>query len=356
MGARARLFDTNAGLARRAIASFCLFLTLFAMFTLMGPDMIAADETVQLRLEADISQRAAQQAENAAAEIRMKLEAEDIAARVDLTANTAIKVSIKDPSQVEGALDAIDPYIGRTKIKQVADPKPHFDVAVNGGEITLTLSDHVRQTLTETAVEQSLEVIRKRASALGLKDPDVRSGGDKIITLVVPVGSDVEEIGKVLTKPAVMTFHLVDYSKTPEEAEEKGVPEGSRLLTYADRDEGESRTYVLVFEEVAIDGSEFLNAYAQLDQQGRGWVVAFQFHAEGAKKFATITEDNVGRQFAVVLDGEVITAPRINGPITGGSGIIEGGFTVDTARELALLLRSGALPVPLTVIEERADE
>jgi len=153
-----------------------------------------------------------------------------------------------------------------------------------------------------------------------------------------------------------MTFHLVDYSKTPEEAEENGMPEGSRLLPYADRDEDESRTYVLVFKEVAIDGSEFLNAYAQLDQQGRGWVVAFQFHEEGAKKFAAITENNVGRQFAVVLDGEVITAPRINGPIKGGNGIIEGGFTVDTAGELALLLRSGALPVPLTVIEERVTE
>jgi len=177
MSAKPRSFDANFRLPRRAIAGFCLYLTLFGMFTLMGPGVIAAEETVLLRLEADISQRAAQQAQNAAAEIRMKLKAEDIAARVDLTANTAIKVSIKDPSQVEAALDAIDPYIGRTKIKQVADPKPHFNVAVNGGEITLTLSDHVRQTLTEKAVEQSLEVIGKRASALDLKDPDVRSGG-----------------------------------------------------------------------------------------------------------------------------------------------------------------------------------
>ena len=150
-----------------------------------------------------------------------------------------------------------------------------------------------------------------------------------------------------------MTFHLVNTSIPIESAIKGSVPPGSMLLSYDDSASNQSETSrELLFKKAILSGDLLVNSNATTDERGRP-VVAFRFNTQGARKFGDVTTQNVGKPFAIVLDGKIISAPVIREPILGGSGIISGNFTVATANDLALLLRAGALPAPLKVIEER---
>ncbi len=214
---------------------------------------------------------------------------------------------------------------------------------LDDGQITITLTEDGLTTGLSDAVERTLEVLRNRIDPDGVLEPVItRQGRDRIL-VQVPGVDDTRVLRSRLGQTAKMTFHMVDTQAEPGGETRVG---STRL---ADR---ESPTQTIdIRSEILVSGENLESAAAAFDQ-GRP-VVAFSFDGLGARQFCDVTSENVGRPLAIVLDDVVISAPRINSPICQGNGIITGSFTVAETQELALLLRAGALPVPLTVVEER---
>jgi preprotein translocase subunit SecD len=167
----------------------------------------------------------------------------------------------------------------------------------------------------------------------------------------VPGLDNPEQLKILINRTAKLSFHEVDLTTSPSEAAASGVPVGSKLYPM---DEEEGSGQMLLVEAPVVSGEDLVDAQPSFDGQTNEPVVAFTFNTSGARKFGKYTQENVGRPFAILLDGEVISAPRILGPILGGRGQISGNFTLEEATNLAILLRSGALPVSLTVVEERS--
>jgi protein-export membrane protein SecD len=261
-----------------------------------------------------------------------------------------VTVTLTDPAQLDQAraeIEKLNPFTvgagGRVR---------DFDVAADpGGRIVLRLTDAKRTQLAQSAVSQSLEVVRRRIDELGTREASIqRQGADRIL-VQVPGERNPENIKRLLGRTARLTFHMVDLGASIEDALQGRVPPGSMLVEAADNERGGPGHYV-VKRQVDISGESLVDA--QPTFQDNQPVVSFRFDNAGARKFGRITQENVGKPFAIVLDDKVISAPRINEPILGGSGIISGSFTVESANELAVLLRAGALPAPLKVIEERS--
>jgi SecD/SecF fusion protein len=191
------------------------------------------------------------------------------------------------------------------------------------------------------AVEQSIEVIRRRVDALGTREPSIQRQGDDRVLVQVPGLQNPETLKEILGKTAKLEFRLVgDPGQNPSELEEL--------------DQVEQEGKIAVEKQVMVKGEDLTDAQPGFDQQRSGEpVVNFRFNIRGAQAFGEVTSKNVGRLFAIVLDNKVISAPRILTPITGGSGQISGRFTVEQANNLAILLRAGALPAKLNIVEER---
>ena len=193
------------------------------------------------------------------------------------------------------------------------------------------------------AANTAIEIVRKRIDDLGTKEPSIQLQGSDQIAIQLPGVQNPAEVEALLGKTAKMTFHLVDESVSLADAQRAKMPFDSVLV---DGDEGGA--YVLKRAPI-VGGDQLASATATMDQTGQA-VVAFKFHDRGAKAFAKATTENVNRRLAIVLDGKVISAPVISEPITSGDGRISGNFTMQSASELALMLRSGALPAPLEKI------
>ncbi len=223
--------------------------------------------------------------------------------------------------------------------------------AGDDGVMVLRYPENALTQSINAAVEQSLEIVRRRIDELGTREPSIqRQGADRIV-VQLPGVKDPDRIKALIGKTAKLTFHLVDDSTTTTEAKGGRVPPGSALLpSNEDPGLGYPANYV-VRKRVEVGGDLLTDAQPSF-QDGRP-VVSFRFNAQGGKKFGDTTKAHVGQQLAIVLDERVISAPRINEPILGGSGVISGNFTVESARDLALLLRAGALPAPMQVLEER---
>jgi preprotein translocase subunit SecD len=221
-----------------------------------------------------------------------------------------------------------------------------LDVANTSNTITLTPSDPAVVERVRQAVDQSIEIIQRRINGIGLVEPTIQREGTDRILVQVPGLQDPSELLKVLGQTAKLDFRMVDMSMTPEQAQDAH-PQDSEILP------GENGTSYLVEKRVLVSGADLTDAQPSFDQQTGQPVVTFRFNSSGGRKFADVTSNNVGKPFAIVLDNKVISAPVIQTPITGGSGQITGNFTVQSATELAVLLRAGALPAPLTVVEER---
>jgi len=213
------------------------------------------------------------------------------------------------------------------------------------GVFRVTLTEAAIRSRQDQAIEQSIEVVRRRVDELGTLEPIIQRQGDDRILLQVPGLEDPERLKRILGKTAKMTFHLVDQS----EVARKGMraPPGAMLLP----DDTDENQFYLIKRRVEVGGEDLVDAQPTL-QDGLP-VVSFRFNSRGARRFGNTTRRNVGKPFAIVLDGKVISAPVIREPILGGAGIISGGFTNQTAGDLALLLRAGALPAPLSPLEER---
>ena len=216
-----------------------------------------------------------------------------------------------------------------------------FTTSEKDGRIVLTLQHEAMLARAREAVAQSIEIVRRRIDATGAIDPSIAREGDDRIVVELPGVSDPERIKSLLGTTARLTFRLL--APNPSVASP-----GSTML------EDESmHTQVAVQDHVDVDGTDLTNAGAVIDQQSGGWAVTFQLNSAGATAFANVTRANVGKRFAIVLDNKVIEAPNIISPITAGNGQITGGFNARSASDLALLLRAGALPAPLSVVEQR---
>ncbi len=208
----------------------------------------------------------------------------------------------------------------------------------NNGKIVITFSKYGILNLNNAALNQSIEIVRKRIDDLGTKEPSILQRGEKRILVELPGIKNPERIKALLGKTAKLHFRLVS-----NESNEFGF---DKLIS----EDGEE---LIINKRIVFSGENLVDAQPRLDNQSNQPVVSFKLDRLGAQRFAKITTSNVGKRLAIVLDDNVISAPQIREAITGGSGIISGNFTFQEATDLALLLRSGALPTPLNIVEER---
>jgi protein-export membrane protein SecD len=253
----------------------------------------------------------------------------------------AIVFRVREPGRIDEARQAL------AKL----DPDLAVKIA-DDGAATVSFTAVATETRRRQAVEQSIEIIRRRIDETGTKEPTIsREGADRILVQLPGVG-DPEHVKSLLGRTAKLTFQLVDTAVSPAEARAGKLPPGDVMLPAA---EGRARQFgpesYVVQRRIMVGGDTLVDA--QPSFQANEPVVSFRFDAEGAKRFGDVTRENVGKPFAIVLDNKVISAPVIREAILGGSGIISGSFTVQTASDLALLLRAGALPAPITILEER---
>jgi protein-export membrane protein SecD len=246
-------------------------------------------------------------------------------------------------------LDAAEAAIRRLITAEGPTAVPEFDLATSpDGTIILALSPVALNARARGAVQQSIEIVRRRIDETGVVDPQIAQQGETRVVVQLPGISDPNRIKELLGKTAHMTFQLVDETAN---ANPTGTPPpGVDFLPMQDN----PNQKIAVRRRVDVDGGDLTDARAGTNPQTGEWVVNFTFNSIGARRFGDVTRANVNHRFAIVLDGKVISAPVIREPITGGRGQISGSFTAASANDLAVLLRAGALPAPLTVVEERS--
>jgi len=194
-------------------------------------------------------------------------------------------------------------------------------------------------------MSQTIEIVRRRIDESATKEIDIQRQGDNFILLQVPGLENPDQIKRLLGKTAKLTFHLVEGNVTYNQVLLGNVPMGVKVLPFDTKETSAEPNFLAIQSRPILSGDMLLNAQAGLNLNNP--VVTFKFNNLGAKLFGDVTSKNVGKPFAIVLDNKIISAPVINEPILGGSGQISGSFTIETANELALLLRAGALPAPL---------
>ncbi len=211
--------------------------------------------------------------------------------------------------------------------------------------LEIKYNDAALNQLKLKVVDQSIEIVRRRIDELGTKEPVIQRQGSDRIVVQLPGLQNPEYVKTLLGKTAKMSFHMVDSRSSAADARRGKLSSTSRLIQGS-----EGETYV-ISRKAVVGGENLVDAQASF-QEGQP-VVSFRFNSLGGKKFGEATKNNIGERLAIVLDNEVISAPVIQSAIMGGNGIISGNFTLESANDLALLLRSGALPAPLEVLEER---
>ncbi|MSO67644.1 MAG: protein translocase subunit SecD [Pseudolabrys sp.] len=218
-----------------------------------------------------------------------------------------------------------------------------------GNLIRLTLTNAAILERVRQSVEQSIQIIERRVNELGTVEPLIQRQGTDRILVQVPGLQDPTRLKELLGKTAKLDFRMVDTGMSPEQALQGRVPQDDEILYSA----SQPKTPYLVEKRILVSGGDLTDAQPGFDQRTNEPIVSFRFNTSGSRKFAQVTQESVGKPFAIILDNEVISAPVIREPILGGSGQISGSFTVQSANDLSILLRAGALPAPLTIIEER---
>ena len=217
------------------------------------------------------------------------------------------------------------------------------------GVLRYTLTDEGIDYRMGSALTQSIEVVGRRVNELGTTEPIIQRQGNDRILVQVPGLQDPQRLKDILGQTAKLTFQMVDQTMPVQEAIKGRPPAGSTVLYSAD----DPPVPYLIEDRVIVSGENLVDAQATFDQRTSEPVVSFRFDSKGAQRFGQATQQNVGKLFAIVLDDQVISAPQIREPILGGTGQISGNFTVESANDLAVLLRAGALPATLTIVEER---
>tara|TARA_A100001037_G_scaffold109326_1_gene99532 strand:+ start:2159 stop:3538 length:1380 start_codon:yes stop_codon:yes gene_type:complete len=278
-------------------------------------------------------------------EIRIELRRNKILLSDISQSNNQLKITLSDDGFKGDLLDIIESLSqnvrGQLGTGQLVDELNIVEQI--DGSILVSMTEEAESDLLRRSVDQSIEIIRRRIDELGTKEPTIQRQGDSRILIQVPGLDDPKRLKDLLGTTAKMTFHLIDPFY-----DGGNVSRSSMQLKHANNES----TYVVERRSI-IGGENLVDAQPGFDSQTNQPIVNFRFDGQGSRKFGKITTDNVGKLFAIVLDNEVISAPIINEPILGGSGMISGSFTVQEANDLAILLRAGALPAPLVILEER---
>jgi protein-export membrane protein SecD len=305
-------------------------------------------------LEVDLEDVMKDRVESTLGDIRRALRKAHIGYRNLSAAGDSVSVEIIEAGQFDAALAVLKDVNPTVSGAVFSVGGREYDMTQPGhGVVAMRMTDaYKKQTETEI-VSQSIEVVRRRIDELGTKEPGIEQQGKDRIVVQVPGLQDPTRLLSILQTTAKMTFQLVDESADVVEAMKGNVPIGDELLPM---DSGGKKTPlppVVIEKRVIVDGDRLKKAGQAVNQQTGQVVVTFSFDNVGAREFGDATKENVNRRFAIVLDKKVITAPVIREPILGGSGEIEGNFTVQSANDLAVLLRAGALPAKLKPIEMR---
>lgn len=302
-------------------------------------------------LEADPSQVGAQRIEAMEESVRAKVKASPKNIRIGDISNRdgALSFVVQDPAQVDAVRELVLPLTSGAGLTGQRD----WDIqVVDGNRFVVTPTQAGIDQAVSQAMDTAVEVVRKRIDALGTREPTIiRSGADRIV-VQVPGLQDPEALKKLLGQTAKLEFKLVDGSALPSDVAKGIAPPGSEIVPYAD-DTPFKGQFIAVKRLGGIRGDQLTNATQTNEQQTNEPVVQITFDNAGGEKFAKLTTENVNKPFAIILDGKVLSAPNIKSPILGGVAIISGSFTTESANQLAISLRSGALPVDLKVVEER---
>lgn len=262
-----------------------------------------------------------------------------------------VQVRIREANELDKAREALKALTspinaglfgaGNVTEMSLDEPEP--------GILRYTLTDGGIDYRMASAVTQSIEVIGRRVNELGTTEPTIQRQGSDRVLVQVPGLQDPQRLKDLLGQTAKLTFQMVDQSMPVQEAIQGRPPAGSTVLYSAD----DPPVPYLIEDRVIVSGENLTDAQATFAQQTNEPVVSFRFDTKGAARFGQATQQNVGRLFAIILDNQVISAPQIREPILGGTGQISGNFTSQSANDLAVLLRAGALPADLTIVEER---
>ena len=228
-----------------------------------------------------------------------------------------------------------------------------YTVSVNDARIDISMTTEARRHFASEAVGDSIEVVRRRIDPAGNREVSIQPQGDDRIVVQVPGDDDPEALKAVINRTGQLSFHRHDPSVSLEDAVAGLLPPG-RIMVPFSASEGAGQPPLVLFEDAEVSGDMVQTASAEPNPDGAGFQINFAFDNRGASRFARYTRNNVGSVFAIVLDGEIISAPVIQTPITQGSGRITGNFSAIEAAETALLIRSGALPAELTTLEQRS--
>jgi len=304
---------------------------------------------IHLVLGVETDKAIASQTERVAEDLKNALERKGVGVtRIAREGQAAIAVQLARPEQWNDALTAVSEFGGTFERR---------DEDQAAGRFRLVLGEAEVNRLRDLAVRQGVETIRNRVDQFGVAEPTITRQGDDRILIQLPGVQDPERAKALIGKTALLEFKLLDERTSPEDALAGRLPETSEVLYQrrVDKDTREERrTPYVVQKRTLLTGAELNRAEVQADPNSPGnWQVSIEFNATGARVFGEVTEQNVGKHLAIILDGNVYSAPRINERIPGGRAVITGQFTVEEARDLAIVLRAGALPAPVTILEER---
>jgi preprotein translocase subunit SecD len=336
---------------RAAIVAAVLLLSLWYLYPPRKTINLGLDLQggIHLVLGVETEKALAAQSDHIAGDFKSALERKGIAvAKVARDGDTAFSVQLASPQSWNDAITLLGefPSLERRREDQAAG---QIVLAVRASEVARLRDDFVRQ---------AVETIRNRVDQFGVAEPVITRQGDNRILVQLPGLQDPARAKALIGKTALLEFKLVDDQTPVDQAVAGRLPEGAELLYQrrVDKDaKTEQKVPIVVQKRALLTGAELTRAEVAADPNAPGnWQVAIEFNPEGARRFGEVTERNVGKQLAIVLDGNVYSAPRINERIPAGRAVITGQFTVEEARDLAIVLRAGALPAPVQILEERA--
>jgi protein-export membrane protein SecD len=304
-----------------------------------------------LLLQVDFDQVTKDKAEAMMGDIRASLRKAHIPLTDLASKGDTVSVRVTDPSRLADARKVLQDVNPAVTGSVMAVGGKQYDMTEPGNSVfSLHMTDAYKTMTRQQVMDQSIEVVRRRIDALGTREPTIEKSGDDRILVQVPGLQDPAQLKAILGKTAKMTFQLVDEQANPNATV---APIGDDILPQMNENKTAQLPPIVVQRRVMVSGDRLTDASPGFDQQTGQPIVNFRFDSVGARQFADVTKEHVGHRFAIVLDKQVLTAPNILNAILGGSGYITGSFTTQTANNLAILLRAGALPTPLSIIEER---
>ena len=341
-----------------AVAILAALPSLVSMTSAKWPEALP-DPTVNLGLdlaggshillEAEPSQVAGQRLENLEEAVRTALRQAEPRIRIGdvSTADGRLTFMVEDMGEVDRAREILLPLVNGNGLVREWD----LSMVDETRFVLVPTEQGLEQAVTD-AMDSATEVVRKRIDSLGTREPTIIRQGDTRIVVQVPGLQDPDALKELLGQTARLEFKLVDQTALPSDVAAGVAPPGSEIVPFAETT-AQAGTSLAVRRLGGIRGDNLVGAQQTFDPQTNEPVVSITFDQQGGARFANLTRENVNKPFAIILDGKVLSAPNINEPILGGSASISGGFTTETANNLAISLRSGALPVDLAVIEER---